>query len=280
MSRAIIGTLLYVLLTASVPAQDDAQHLAREIMDRSGLDSQIEQIPLHIQAGLEQSQAQEQPLPPQEFERLSRIMAGAYDPKAIKATVLEHLERLSAEDLQAVLDWLNTPLGRKIVALEEATSAPEARDALPGVWQRFLTGEIPAERVDRIQRLIKAVNAIDLTVDLLENMQLAMASALSAYSQPGATLPLDELKKQIEGNRLVIRNMVAQEILVSSLHTYEALDNAGLDQYLDFAVSPPGKSYHDAVFAAFSDALAQAARRMADTLGRELQKERVEGGAV
>ena len=131
--------------------------LHQRLIDVSGIREQVAAMPNLVKAGLAQTRMQKA------TPRLAEQIFEAVDVSMNAVTMRELIhsrirQEIPPEDIPRLLVWYESPLGRKITALEVASMDPENEEemlkALPGLLQH----KDSPERMKKFQRLEKALN--------------------------------------------------------------------------------------------------------------------------
>ena len=273
MARILIALCAFVFLLhpglSRAAVNETDKQLIQTLMRKSGLDKQLEQIPAMVQAEVEQTQQQQKVFPQSELPNIKRLVAVAFDSKALNNAVRAHIQtNMTGKDIEAALIWLNSPLGEKITGLEEAASTPQAMAEMQSMAGGLAGNKA---RVEKLKRLDNAVQAIESNVRMALNMQVAMTIAMTATMTPDQQPSIDLIIQEVNKNNAQVRSMVAKEVLLSFLYTYRSLSDAELDRYIAFAESAAGKKYGDVATAAISDAMINACRKLGTLLGQDMK---------
>jgi hypothetical protein len=264
-----VSLLLYSGICIAGEGKAD-QELVRTLMQKSGLNKQIEQIPLMMQAGMAQAEQNEpsRKLTQKEMDELNSMVAEAFDAKAMNASVQKHIQsNLAKNDIRAALAWLSSPLGEKITRLEEDASTPAAYTEMQAMADTLLKN---TARAAQLRKLDGAVKATESGVRVALNIQISLLTAMSSVLPKDKRPSADEIKGQVNKNSEQVRSMVEQDTLLSFLYTYRTLTDAEIDQYIAFAESNSGRKYHAATSKGVSDAVVQASRTLGGMLGRSM----------
>lgn len=248
------------------------QELVRTLMKKSGLNKQIEQIPLMMQAGMAQADQNEpsRKLTQKEKSDLNRMVAAAFNAKAINAAVQKHIgSTLAEKDIRAALAWLGSPLGEKITRLEEDSSTPAAYTEMQAMADTLTKN---TARAAQLRKLDSAVKATEAGVSVALNIQISLLTAMSSRVPRDKRPSAGEIADQVNKNSAEIRSMVEQETLLSFLYTYRTLTDAEVDRYIAFAESESGRKYHASTAKGVSDAVVQASRTLGSMLGKNKKK--------
>ncbi len=267
MRRTLWITLISALLLPAIAAGQvpDARQLDRLYL-KSGLADLVEQIPAGVQAGFAQAFGQDASghLSPQQHKIILSRIPMAYAPEDMRPGIIEVLAaRLTAADVETVLVWLDSPLGRKCTALESAAAAPEALAAMQGFAEELQQSPPAPERVALLGELAEAVKAAENAVEVVMNTQLAVAAGMSAMLPREQQKPLEVIRNQLEQYRPQITAAMQNQTVLAFLYTYRSLSEDEIRQYLQFAKSEEGERYH----AAASDGIEQVLTAGALKLG-------------
>ncbi len=273
-------TCLLMILLSLAPViaypQNQEGALIQELYTKSGLEKQIAQIPLLIQAGFDQAAAEDQRTKgiPEDFSLAMRVMAEeAFSPDSLKATILgEFEEKLSIQDMKKVLEWLDSPTGRRCTKLEENAGKPESLVEIEQFVDQMRKTPAPVERLTAIRRLDSVVKATEANVGLMLNNSLAIAIALRSTLPVEQQRPLADIVDEIEKHRPQLEPMLRSQIGILLLYTYRDLTAAELDQYIEFAGSPAGSKYHTVAISGVKKALFNGSLKLGESIGNKMKK--------
>lgn len=257
--KALLWTLVFLLLPVAVIAQDNKEVLLEDLYGKSGIEKQIAQLPMVMQVGFDQAVAADErlkELPVNVIREIRASIETAFAPIKIKRTIVgECRDKLSINDLKKVIEWLESTLGRKFTQLEEAASTPEKYAEMQQFAQKFHESPPPPEQLEIIRKLDDAVKATETSVEVAMNTRLAITIA-SIASLPKEQQPTyDNLVVAIEQTRPQIESEIRTQTIVSLLYMYRNVTYAELDRYIAFASSPAGTSFNDAAISGFKKAL-------------------------
>ena len=234
------------------------------LMHASGLWKQLGELAPQMRAGAEQSRAQEKAeardsVSDADFERMKREMVRAYSPERMRARVAAELARqMDPPDLPAVMEWLGSPLGKRLTRLEEAESAEPFTPERDASIKRF-AASLPEARVARLQRLAAAMSAGEAGASMMINVVVGIAHGAALASPTRDTAAVEELRRRLMAQRPAIVEAATGTAVRQFAHAYRDVADADIDAYLAFAESPAGLRYHDASLVALDKAMAQGA---------------------
>lgn len=259
-----------LLLSFSVEAQ---RPLVTEVYQASGLEDMIRRFPELLKegvaGGLNESGQQDETF----VRELGGIIDAAIDPEIMGAKMKIHLENgLDDQQLTAVMTWLKTKTGNKIVELEKkAVKAESVKEMEQQVidLQRKYKG---TERERQFARFDKATDMTESSLETAMAVQIALAGAFAGAGEGTNPLTYEQLQELVEANRFMTRGLIGQQVYTSFLYTYEPLSTEEIQAYIAFAESKEGKRYFNTLNAAVRDVLIEPSRE----IGRNIMRVAVE----
>ncbi len=268
-----VAIATYAGLCMAGEKKGDSQ-MVQTLMSKSGLNRQLEQMPLLIQAGIAEANQETQALSPQAVDELSSTAARAFDPGALKQKVHKHIQdNLPENDMREAMAWLSSPLGDRIKRLDEKAETPEAYRAMMKMADK-LTGN--RARVELVRKLDRAVKATETGVAASMSTQTALIVALTSKMKPDKRPSFETIVNMVEENKGELKSAVEQQSILGFLYSYSELTDAEIGQYLQFAESDSGRKYHAVVADGFNKALAGAARELCAQIEQSSGQERQE----
>jgi len=258
---AVARTLVSLLIAAclALPAHASAPNkeaLAKELMKLSGLEQQIRQIPQQVLAGFDKDGKK---LPPQRYTALRRVLSQAYNAQTLEQHVYKRLHgELNHELATKTLGWLRSGLARKITKLEEQASTPQAIQQMQGYATKLESSPPSQQRLGLARRIDLATDATELMLDITESSTFGLAMALDATLPPDQRQGEARLRVQMERQRPILREAYHRLSMVNALFTYQSLNDAELERYVDFLESEVGTQYTVLANTALKDALYEA----------------------
>ncbi len=248
-------TVAYLALPAHAAAPNK-EALAKELMKLSGLEQQIRQIPQQILAGFDKDGKK---LPPQRYTALRRVLSQAYDAQTLEQHVYRRVHsELNHELATKTLGWLRTDLARKITKLEEQASTPQAIQQMEVFAKKLESSPPSQQRLGLARRIDLATDATELMLDITESSTFGLAMALDATLPPDQRQGEARLRVQMERQRQKLRETYQELSTVNALFTYQSLNDAEVERYVDFLESEVGTQYTTLANTALKDALYEA----------------------
>ena len=245
---------------------------ADELLELSGARAQL--------AGLLSGLASElRPAPGQMSAKdqasVDRILRQALRHEPVYALVrdafLLHVDRTN---LEATAAWLRSPLARKIVALEIASSEPGTEQKVGAYAATLKTYPPTNRRVELLQRLDWATAATEISADLVAAVSRGITMAVSAAGPVEQQLRPGQIEDRVVQVRARAYGALREAHMASTLYTYRELEEEELAAYVLFSASEAGRWYNTAMRKAMVSALGRAVEQTAAELVRAVPPDR------
>jgi hypothetical protein len=264
MFRYIIGGLAAISIFSSTlctAAVKVTPQLTQELMLKSGVKKQVEQLPALVLYGMDQAiQNSQQSLPPGIYENLKLAVLSSFRAGPILNKVQLNIENnLNKYDVEAILQWLKSPLGEKITKLEESAATPSAYEAMESMKEKLLQD---TARVKRTRKLDEAIKGSESLLSLAVNTQKAIATSIASELAPDDPGLFEQIVEGTMAGRKQLESVIKDNTLVSLLSTYRALKDDEIDKYIDFASSDLGRRYHKTIIDGINSGFLSASRNV------------------
>lgn len=268
---AIVGLCamsgLALPVSSAAPGKDA---LTQELMKLSGLERQIRQIPQQILAGFQKDGKK---LPPEQYAALRRLLSEAFDARGLERRVAQRMHHdLSETVMTRALEWLRSEPGRKITRLEEQASTPQALQQMRTFAKQLQTQPPSQERLQLARLIDRATGTTEMALEILETTTFSIAAAVDATLPRDQRQGQDRLRIQIDRQRPKWRETLQEFVLASFLFTYQSLNNADLERYLEFLESDAGRDYSNVAGIALKEALSISIDQVSHGLVEELKR--------
>ncbi len=251
---------------------------ADEVLELAGLRAQLTATPARMAGEFRPRGVR---LNAEDTAALEQILARHFAAERLYTLVRgEFSRRADARKLADVAEWLRSPLGAKIAALE-AAAAVEA-DAP----QRMLAfapggrGGPGAGRVAIVERLDWTAGITDGALESTLAVSRAMSMAINRALPPDERQTTAQIERHIQELRGQSRAKLAQTTVTFMLYQYRSLEDDELQQYSDFLASDAGRWYSATISKAMNRTVAAAAQRAASDVIRAIPPPRWSGSAT
>jgi hypothetical protein len=268
--RFLLAIALLPALAAAGPATD-----ARidELLHMSGLWNQLAQIEAQVKAGAAQSQAEAKgggpgALTDAQYKRLQAAIGVAFAADRLRSAARkEFTDALGAGEVDDVLGWLSTDLGKRATRLEEESGEMEAAKRMEREAPALLAA-LPASRVERFEKFVRLTRAGESMASSLINVMTAVVYGMALATPPSDTSLADTVRERLESQRPQLVAKYTKEAVLQFAYTYRTFSDEEIDRYIAFAETPSGRKYHDASFKLLDEVFARGSLEMGREIGR------------
>jgi hypothetical protein len=258
-----IATLLTLacLAPAAAAQSPEAAGLAQRLITSCGLSVQLPGFAGQMKAQMEELRSQ---VDAAIVPALAEAALEAFRPDVLEADILGDIQRrLSIDDMNAALAFLDTPAGRRVTRAEEQASTRTPAELEQYV--RELKQNSPRDaRLSLVQQLIAASYIEDITVRGMQAIALGVALGMDSTQPRERRIGRANIERHVK--RALPEEQIKQDLRLSLpvgyLYTYRNIDDADLHAYLRFLTSASGKRYTEQMTEAFMGALVRASVRL------------------
>ncbi|MFP6906719.1 MAG: hypothetical protein VCG02_15975 [Verrucomicrobiota bacterium] len=264
-----VSMLLLLGLLARLPLAADSPRakLVDRVIRESGLQQQVEQVAELVKLGFGQSGAAEA-WPAQLHAQYQGSMNRAYDPERMLEEISEHIQtNMVTPDIDVVMTWLKSPLGKKISQLEADTDADAVVNKMALELKTLMKD---TNRVARIEALDQVMTTSEHQINIARNTQIAVIAAKLALVHPDNRPKNEVIQAQFNQQMEHLSPVIRRTTIESFVYTYRDLDAAEIEDYIDFAKSRVGRLYHHAMLEGIDKALVKANKLMLGSLQKML----------
>jgi hypothetical protein len=254
-----------------------SKEVAEELMRKSGLWEQLGSVSPQINSAFAAAAAKDgAKLSKGEAARLGKIFASDYAPEHLRSVALATFESQIDSSLVAnVLAWYNSPVGRSITRLEEASSAATTDSKSRMREGADLYSRASPDRQLLLKRVVEVSHAAETMVSIVIGTAIGVQQGIIS-EQPSRVGPsVAEVTAVLEKKRPQMIQAYSGAMLASVSSAYAMASDEDIRRYADFLSSESGVKFTATGVRAVEQALAEAAR----DLGRDLQGAKGNAGA-
>ena len=238
------------------------------LYEKSGMEVLINQIGGLYLSGLAQHRSK---LPSELFNELQRAGRQAFQAGRMRKKALAIMKSSCDPELaQEVLDWLLSPLGKKITALESIQFSSKTLQEVQSFSKQLQNHPPPQNRYGLMQRLDVATGASDKNVEVALEILVQTATAMQGALSKGEKISVEEVRRQMALKRPQLEENAKKTTRVSLIYLYRTLTDKELERYVSFSESETGTAYHKITFGALMAALSEAAEENEKAVSRIL----------
>ncbi|WP_430415156.1 DUF2059 domain-containing protein [Marinobacter adhaerens] len=261
----IIKPLLITALLVTGTAQ--AAPDARQVLEVSPVDDIVARYPAMMSQGIREGLKQNGQLPPMMANTIGNIVSSGFNSVDIEQQIINDLQaKLTDSQLQAVHDWYETPVARKVSSAEIAASEPSAWPKIQSSAMELNSRYKGTRKAEMFDRFDRAARATESAVDTTIAVQLGLATAMAAFSSDSANY--EQLRQRIESQRSMLRGVVGQQVYDSYLYTYQNIGGQEMDLYLEFLESSAGSAFSKVV----TNSIQQAITEPVESIGKQMSR--------
>ncbi len=222
---------LFNLLALTPSFANNNNAAIEQLLTQSGVNEQIQQFPNAMAYKIEQIYAQGQ-CDENSFITINKAIQKTINKTSMKTIVLNDVAKhLNPLELQELNNWYNSPLGKKISRLEQASSSSKAYDEIRKEGGLLLSNK---KRLAMVQDIDNAIHATDWAVNVELQSTIAMLGGLAQIQHKNITANLVQFASTIEEQKSLLRPQVEKSILLWYMYTYKSLSKEELNTYIEF----------------------------------------------
>jgi len=260
----LLGSAALVLaLWRPVGAAENPSKNIDEILEVSGLRTQIQQVPVDIKSGfLQRQERSPKKFSPKQTKKILEILTESYDASALEASVVGYIEkRYDADLISTEIRMLSSPLNQQMTRLESEASTPEGRKKIQEYAATLKDRPPPPERTALLARLDRATGTTEIGVELLVAVSMAYIEASDSLKSGGKRLDSQQLNQMADQMRKVLWTPVEDSTMASFLYIYRDVPDEELKAYTAVFESETSEWFRELVKGALTEALSTAAQR-------------------
>ena len=257
-SRIVFGVAMALFGSINAFAADPAA--VQSLLELSGLPVQVQALPDMVKAEIREH-------PDMAGDNLRMILAKA-DAEVLPATIMDKVSAevagaLSDKQVNALLSWYRSDLGRRITAAEKQGASQQAFQEMTAREDALLAND---KRRQAAMRVDKIVSGTDSALALREDTAVAVAGALRQAASPDKPVDKAQLRADFDAHKDEIRAGIEKQVLRNFIYTYRNIDDAGLAQYEEFLKAPAAKAFNAATRTGLNSGMKQAVQQWSSDL--------------
>jgi len=236
---AIAAVALFVFTCAAQAAELPVEALAANVVKLSGIERSLAALPETLRA---QSDLLAATRLPDEKPSAEDAALSAFDPEAARIRLIRYMAaNCDAGTLSKVLVWLESPVGQKMTAAEDAEKGLELQAELLKYLTEIRKTPPNPERIVSIRKLVQVSGQLEMVAKVFE----ATAASVAAAMNDGASNPeIDDLiHAKVKEAWVPMEKQFLQQLVAGDLYVYRGVSDDELSAYIAFLESEAGKRY-------------------------------------
>ena len=231
--------------------------VAQDLAKKSGLWAQLDSLGTQVRAGMSAATAKNPGKEtPAQKARMLDCAQSAYAGDGLRTPAIDAVAgTLQPADVAPLQAWYDSPLGRKISAME-ASSATQMTDPQERLRRGAdsLNGASDARKA-ALQAILTETHSVAIMADTLIEMALAVQQGMASLDPATTGASIAELKANLNSRRPQLVEHYAQISLPAYAFTYTGLGDDELGKYAQYLGTPSAKAFNDGSTRGISRAL-------------------------
>ena len=181
------------------------------------------------------------------------------------------LSRSDAASLVNAITFLESNLGRTIVAAEALANEPEFQLEFQSYALEMSKNPPSDERAQLIRELNASLNSEDVIVEMVKTMMFVAVDFFKEFDPEVSESMESELEAEWQKVEPMLRGQMSQYIVLASHYVYKNLTNKQMNQYMDFLNSKDGQIYWEASMGIFQVYINDLVKNMLTSIVEEVK---------
>ncbi|MBX2839192.1 MAG: DUF2059 domain-containing protein [Gammaproteobacteria bacterium] len=225
--------------------------LASELFEISGLEQMVNAVPEATRSSFEEALASRMVpglMAELEPSALLSAVSTAFNAKDLSRTIEQSIaQSMSQVQLDALVQWYQSPLGLRVVAAETQQSQLLYPEKFIEFQQQLSLKPPTEERIEAIRRLDEAMSVTTSAVEAMLNMQMAFTLSIMKALPEDKQVPADVIIAQSEAQRPLLEAHYRDLSRDSMLFTYQDFSIEELHELGSIMREPAGGQFVDAI---------------------------------
>ncbi|HKA40162.1 MAG TPA: hypothetical protein VKD25_10350 [Burkholderiales bacterium] len=274
---ASCAVCLFVATASHAASSPKTAAKVDRLLDAAGIAHSVRQLLPSMMASFDDPS---QKLPTNVRYALREATEQAFQPEPMIARVRTRMgAALTERQLDDTLAWLDSPLGRRITALENESAEPAALPKILAYARELEKRPLSQPRAGLLREMDAATGASEVNSLMTEAGILAVALGMNAAQPVEQQVPADALRENVKASMPQLRQQVTEMVVLGMSYTYRSLSDQELGSYLKFLKSPSGAAYSKAAVAGMNEAILEANARFMQLIPKAIIKHKGTTGA-
>lgn len=248
---------------------DVSEKTLDELLSLSGLNQQVSTLPSVFMSGAEQAKRQGTPISDEVYTVLTDTLKSNVRSEDILLTIRQDIKAsLSQSEVDRLLGWFSSELGKKITAEEESSGAPDAFVEIMAQQEQLLKNE----RITFVKQVNETLGSVDLVMELHTHTGVAIMYAVLLARDPQQVFELDKLQSFMIAESAKAKPEIEKVTFAANVYAYRNISQKQLTEYKKFLDSEDAMKFNSTVISSLKNSLKLAINHWADDLSVTLQK--------
>ena len=267
----LAATALMGGLGCSDPAPSDPNAAIREIYYLSDLPGQVQPMAGYVEIALNQ---QRKEFTPEQLKIASWTVREVLSAERLEKKVLDELEeQTEREPLDAALEWLRTPLVKKIMQTRIAASGPAGTAEMKFFIEKLRTNPPSEKRVKLVERYDQAGRVSILAIETMLLSGYAVAVMYDALKPAEEREGPAALRESMKSQRALLIPVFKETAALTSLFVFRDISDEELESFVLASEGEVGKWYYATIWSVFLNAVLDFTANLGDVFVKTLESQ-------
>jgi hypothetical protein len=203
---------------------------------------------------------------------LDRILSKQFQASAFLSAIRGEMgKNYSGDRLTGVIEWVQSPVARKLAEAEQRAYSPVSRQALVEFADTLTKTPPPEARLLLVHRIYNATRICDLEVEATIALVYTTAQAIDPALPKEKRYSSNELDRALGGVKSRYRSVMKNARIVHLLFAYQSASDAELEQYAAFLESDSGMWLISAIDKGFFTATESISEKLREEIHRQVK---------
>ncbi len=241
---------LLLLMSFRLSAETHQSELLNRLYEKAGLEVHLQTLQISLK---QNCQAYEGYLDQKVLSKVCRSEVIRIAPQHYRTQMISSLAaNLDNDQVTEILDWLDTPLGRRVAHMENSAEPLAAASYI-----REKLGSTPprAIRLEFVDNLIQLLNAVEVSIHIATATAMEVAARINQKLPVNSQLDLKEIEQALQSQMPAMTSATRNDLRQRFLYTYRQLPDEQLRSYIQFAQNESVQVFYRSVFSAMKSSL-------------------------
>lgn len=251
-----IVVAVVALLVLVVPASADASWKIEEILQRTGILRQFEEVPIAFERAADELAAVSADENfKEDFLIVSRAVFNVEG--MVDQCIAIFRERFPEEYEAPISDFLQSSLGERINESELYSSSLVNTDVVETIGAKILDAlaDSDPDRLELYDRMVNDLGLVEQMESLASNVGYAMLVGVFASGKGPVTVPHDGIKALMKAGQEEMRRELRRKVMAHSAFAYRDFSLEEMATYVDVLKTDAGQKFYETLFFAFEEIL-------------------------
>ena len=227
--------------TKATPISEKSERRAQveELLELYGMKERFEEYPIRLRVALAKLKEDSNP---ERYQAIKIIFRDVFQPEVLYAQIGDNIEaQANPEQLRNALEWLRSPLVRKIVPLEVESGTLEGEDRQEEYAERIKWDSPSEQRLVLVARFDKVTELSEAALEMEIGTLIVIFEAMAAGASPRVRVKIKEIVQKIDEMKPKMRIMAKDKIRAWLLYIYQTVSDEELGDYIIYWETENGR---------------------------------------